>query len=275
MTSSLRDQVNDLLTEYTLVSQRYFQSLIQVAEDTPLDPQQSPEFYIQEMVKVDTQLQFALDQSKHEKITLPHPVLTFVNLLFTTLSLSLSLFTTLSLSLSLFTTLSLSLSLFPPVGEHQARQQQIIKVQDDIQDHQATLLSMVEQLNIANQDLEQTLNGAKKELQAADYAKKANIQFTDVLSYASKLSKYTSAPPNFDLMNRDIKVYFEKPYPDEERIRRGLLYWQHSSQPIPEDKFESSDNESMSDENSDTKKDEPASTEEDGPAPFWLLDLNP
>lgn len=131
---------------------------------------------------------------------------------------------------------------------------------------------------------------------AAFYRLVANIQFTDVLSYASKLSKYTSAPPNFDLMNRDIKVYFEKPYPDEERIRRGLLYWQYSSQPIPEDKcklgglvhivvvythnlslliVESSDNESMSDENSETKKDEPTATEEDGPAPFWLLDLNP
>ncbi|KAI8340564.1 hypothetical protein BC941DRAFT_348163 [Chlamydoabsidia padenii] len=109
---------------------------------------------------------------------------------------------------------------------------------------------------MANQDLEQTLNVAKKEIQATEYAKKA--------------------PPNFDLMNRDVKVYFEKPYPDEERIRRGLLYWQHSSQPIPEDKFESSDNESMSDDNSDTKKDEPTTnTEEDGPAPFWLLDLNP
>ncbi|CAO3590486.1 unnamed protein product [Absidia cylindrospora] len=102
-----------------------------------------------------------------------------------------------------------------------------------------------------------------------------NIQFTDILSYASKLSKYTSAPPNFDLMNRDIKVDFEKPYPDEERMRRGLLYWQHSSQPIPEDKFESSDNESMEDVD-DMKNEEPvAKPEEDRPTAFWHLDLNP
>ncbi|CAO3590487.1 unnamed protein product [Absidia cylindrospora] len=38
------------------------------------------------------------------------------------------------------------------IGEHQARQQQIIQVQDEIQQHQSTLLSMVEKLNIANQD---------------------------------------------------------------------------------------------------------------------------
>jgi hypothetical protein len=58
----------------------------------------------------------------------------------------------------------------------------------------------------------------------------ANVQFTDVLSYASKLSKYTSAPPNFDTMNKDVKIDFEKPYPDEERMRRGALYWQNTPQ---------------------------------------------
>lgn len=64
----------------------------------------------------------------------------------------------------------------------------------------------------------------------------ANVQFTDVLSYASKLSKYTSAPPNFDSVNKDVKVDFEKPYPDEERMRRGLLYWQNAPQQRLEDK---------------------------------------
>jgi hypothetical protein len=54
----------------------------------------------------------------------------------------------------------------------------------------------------------------------------ANMNFSDILSYASKLSKYTSAPPNFNMM-KDMKVDFEKPYPDEERMRRGILYWQH------------------------------------------------
>ncbi|KAI8098518.1 vitamin-D-receptor interacting mediator subunit 4-domain-containing protein [Halteromyces radiatus] len=221
MTSSLRDQVNDLLTEYTQVTQKYFQSLISVAENN--DHNLGPETYIQEMINVDERLQKALDQ----------------------------------------------------IGEHQARQQQIKQVQDEIQQHQTVLLSMVEKLNTASQELDNCLSMAKKELKATEYAQKANIQFTDVLSYASKLSKYTSAPPNFDLMNRDIKVDFEKPYPDEERMRRGLLYWQHSTQPIPEDKFESSDNESASDED-DGKKEEPTKKpEEDGPAPFWILDLNP
>ncbi|ORX62743.1 hypothetical protein DM01DRAFT_250720 [Hesseltinella vesiculosa] len=103
----------------------------------------------------------------------------------------------------------------------------------------------------------------------------ANVQFTDVLSYASKLSKYTSAPPNFDLMNREIKADFEKPYPDEERMRRGLLYWQYSTQPLLEDKFESSDNDESMSEEGDTKKEEATNNTASEPAPFWILDLNP
>ncbi|CAO3617663.1 unnamed protein product [Cunninghamella echinulata] len=136
---------------------------------------------------------------------------------------------------------------------------------------------MVEKLDSANQELDQILNIGKKELKATQYATEANIQFSSVLSYASKLSKYTSAPPNFDLMNREVKMDFEKPYPDEERMRRGLLYWQHSSQPIPEDKFESSDNESISEEEKEEDKKEEATTkpEEDGQALSWILDLNP
>lgn len=54
------------------------------------------------------------------------------------------------------------------------------------------------------------------------------MDFSDILSYASKLSKYTSAPPGFDQMSNDFKVDFEKPYPDEDRMRRGLLYRQYA-----------------------------------------------
>jgi hypothetical protein len=120
----------------------------------------------------------------------------------------------------------------------------------------------------------------------------ANVQFTDVLSYASKLSKYTSAPPNFDSMNKDIKVDFEKPYPDEERMRRRLLYWQNAPQQRLEDRckvlfflmysissnlfsiVESSDSEASANEEMvevGTSK----QTEETAGDPFWILDLNP
>ncbi|CAO3655913.1 unnamed protein product [Mucor hiemalis] len=106
------------------------------------------------------------------------------------------------------------------------------------------------------------------------YASNSNVQFTDLLSYASKLSKYTSAPPNFDSMNKDTKIDFEKPYPDEEKMRRGLLYWQNAPNQRLEDKFESSDSEmSTNEEVGDSSGNK--QNEDTGGDPFWILDLNP
>jgi hypothetical protein len=93
-------------------------------------------------------------------------------------------------------------------------------------------------------------------------------------------------------MNKDIKVYFENPYPDEERMRRRLLYWQNAPQQRLEDRckvlfflmysissnlfsiVESSDSEASANEEMvevGTSK----QTEETAGDPFWILDLNP
>ncbi|KAI8330020.1 hypothetical protein EDC96DRAFT_452280, partial [Choanephora cucurbitarum] len=90
-----------------------------------------------------------------------------------------------------------------------------------------------------------------------------------------KAIKYASdSPPNFDSGNRDIRVDFEKPYPDEERMRRGLLYWQNTPQHHKEDQLEHSDSESSADEEMvDVTNARP--NEDSGGDPFWILDLNP
>ncbi|KAL9542874.1 hypothetical protein PS6_009578 [Mucor atramentarius] len=160
------------------------------------------------------------------------------------------------------------------VESHQIRQQQIIQVQDEIHQHNVALLQIIQKLGAVREELDLSLTQAKVELKAIKYANESNVQFTDVLSYASKLSKYTSAPPNFDSVNKDVKVDFEKPYPDEERMRRGLLYWQNAPQQRLEDKFESSDdemsgNEEMQEINTNKQ------AEDTGGDPFWILDLNP
>ncbi|KAI8636588.1 vitamin-D-receptor interacting mediator subunit 4-domain-containing protein [Parasitella parasitica] len=160
------------------------------------------------------------------------------------------------------------------IESHQIRQQQIIQVQDEIHQHNVTLLGIIQKLGAVREELDLSLTQAKVELKSTKYANESNVQFTDVLSYASKLSKYTSAPPNFDSLNKDIKVDFEKPYPDEERMRRGLLYWQNAPQQRVEDKFESSEddmstNEEMEEINTNRQ------TEDAGGDPFWILDLNP
>ncbi|KAF7730165.1 hypothetical protein EC973_002773 [Apophysomyces ossiformis] len=218
MASSLRDQVDQLLTEYADLVRQYFQSLSAVAENAPVeDPLES---IVERIVALDAQLQVAAGQ----------------------------------------------------IEEHQERQQRIIQVQDEIQRHHVALLRLVQRLDEAREELDQELNTAKGELRAAQYARDANIQSTDIIAYAAKLSKYTSAPPNFDLMNRDIKVDFEKPYPDEQRMKRGLLYRQHLTDRTQEDRFESSESETSGDE--DVKK-ETSATEDAKGEPFWVLDLNP
>ncbi|KAG1457010.1 hypothetical protein G6F46_007869 [Rhizopus delemar] len=160
------------------------------------------------------------------------------------------------------------------IEEHQKRQQKIIQVQDEIQQYNIKLLNLVQKLNSSKEELEMSLTNARMELKATEYAKKSNINFTDILSYASKLSKYTSAPPNFDLLNRDAKIDFEKPYPDEERMRRGLLYWQNSSQQPTEEKFESSDSEISANDDAGEQSTH-KHNEDTGGDPFWILDLNP
>ncbi|KAG0174240.1 hypothetical protein DFQ28_002843 [Apophysomyces sp. BC1034] len=218
MASSLRDQVNQLLTEYADLVRRYFQSLSAVAENAPVED--NLESLVERIAALDAQLQVAAGQ----------------------------------------------------IEEHQERQQQIIQVQEDIQEHHVALLRLVQRLDDAREELDKDLNQANRELKAAQYARDANVQCTDVISYAAKLSKYTSAPPNFDLMNRDIKVDFEKPYPDEQRMKRGLLYRQHTTDRAQDDRIESSESESSADE--DVKR-ETAATEDAQGDPFWILDLNP
>ncbi|KAI8385625.1 vitamin-D-receptor interacting mediator subunit 4-domain-containing protein [Blakeslea trispora] len=157
------------------------------------------------------------------------------------------------------------------IESHQARQQKIISVQDDIQKHNVALLDIIQKLGTVRDKLDLSLTQAKTELKAIQYANQSNVQFTDVLSYASKLSKYTSAPPNFD--SKDVRVDFEKPYPDEERMRRGLLYWQNTPQQNKEDPAEVSESESSADEDMvDVTHNRP---HEDAGDPFWILDLNP
>ncbi|CAO3680512.1 unnamed protein product [Rhizopus stolonifer] len=160
------------------------------------------------------------------------------------------------------------------IEEHQKRQQKIIQVQDEIQQYNTKLLKVVQKLNSSKEELEKSLTKAKIELKATEYSDQSDMKFTDILSYASKLSKYTSAPPNFDLVNRDAKIDFEKPYPDEERMRRGLLYWQNVSQQPTEERFESSDSEMSAGEDT-LDQNNHKQTEDTGGDPFWILDLNP
>ncbi|CAO3678499.1 unnamed protein product [Umbelopsis ramanniana] len=163
------------------------------------------------------------------------------------------------------------------IDEHQRQHQRIVTIQEDIKAQNASLLMVVNWLQETRSLLAETLSGAQEELSLMKKASDANMNFSDILSYASKLSKYTSAPPNFNMM-KDMKVDFEKPYPDEERMRRGILYWQHvPPEQQAQETFDTSSSESSEDEEGqDDGMGKPAAGGEDiHNEAFWELDLNP
>ncbi|GAB5591326.1 hypothetical protein Unana1_06226 [Umbelopsis nana] len=163
------------------------------------------------------------------------------------------------------------------IDEHQRQHQQIVVIQEDIKAQNASLLLVVNRLQETRSLLAETLSGAQEELTVMKKASDANMNFSDILSYASKLSKYTCAPPNFNMM-KDMKVDFEKPYPDEERMRRGILYWQHvPPEQRAQETFESSESESSEEEDGqdDAMAKVAAGAEDMHNEAFWELDLNP
>ncbi|RUS15856.1 vitamin-D-receptor interacting mediator subunit 4-domain-containing protein [Endogone sp. FLAS-F59071] len=121
------------------------------------------------------------------------------------------------------------------IEDHQTLQRKIFEVQEDIRRHNANILALVSRLQEARGMLELCLDSVKQESVAMKQAKDSTVTFTEIISYAAKLSKYTSAPPNFDPANREIT--FEKPYPDEDRMRQGLLYRQYQTVPEQGDVF--------------------------------------
>lgn len=61
-------------------------------------------------------------------------------------------------------------NLFRIVEQHQIRQQQIIQVQDEIQQHNLALLNVIQKLGSAREELDLCLTQAKVELKAIQYA---------------------------------------------------------------------------------------------------------
>lgn len=153
---SLRDQVNDLLTEYSSYIHRYFQVLTSIAESANADDKEA-EVLVRQICDTDRKLQAALTRSKRGKCTWGKCAGCWN---------------------------------YRPVEEHQARQKQILRVQDEIQKHQEALLRMVEQLNETREDLDQELAVASKELEKIKYAeqcKKKIIHYSKVFVFALTL----------------------------------------------------------------------------------------
>ncbi|CAG8464136.1 3630_t:CDS:2 [Paraglomus occultum] len=111
------------------------------------------------------------------------------------------------------------------IEEHQYYHRKILQVQQEIDEENAAIMELVEQLHQGREQLETLLDDARVSMKAMKLASDSPTNIADLLAYAYKVSTYTSAPANSGL-----NIPLQPPYPTEQRMRRSLLFRQYSSE---------------------------------------------
>ncbi|KAL0947699.1 hypothetical protein HGRIS_013785 [Hohenbuehelia grisea] len=114
---------------------------------------------------------------------------------------------------------------------HQVRQRRIDALLQEIEDLDARWREVCQGLEQDKTELEAILEEGEERIKAIAAAKASAVPYPDLLSYAARLSHFTSAPPymSFQLMKQILLKKEEKvelfypPFPNEEKIRRGRL----------------------------------------------------
>jgi len=75
------------------------------------------------------------------------------------------------------------------------------------------------------------------------------VSAEDILDYANRLSQYTSAPPHFNPAIPSSMIAYP-PYPDESRMRMGLLFRQYADESFEDEE------QSLEEEDEDDDEDE-------------------
>ncbi|KAF9428491.1 hypothetical protein BGZ94_002200 [Podila epigama] len=108
---------------------------------------------------------------------------------------------------------------------HQQQQRKILQVRQEIEEQNKAIMNVIQTLRGAKQVLELNLEDLEEKRAASADARAAEVSISEIVSYANKLSSYTSAPPNFN--PQDVNQPFEPPYPREVNMRAGILNQQH------------------------------------------------
>ncbi|CAJ0751458.1 5153_t:CDS:2 [Entrophospora sp. SA101] len=121
------------------------------------------------------------------------------------------------------------------IEEHQKVHNEILQVENELELENSAILELVNALKEGKKEFESSLENADTTIQAINFANKFTAD--EILKYAAKLSKYTSAPSSFNNQNANIPL--QPPYPDETLMRAGLLFRQYDDGEIEE--FDSMD----------------------------------
>ncbi|KAJ1813575.1 hypothetical protein LPJ56_005127 [Coemansia sp. RSA 2599] len=111
--------------------------------------------------------------------------------------------------------------LYSELVQHQRRQEAIRTTQLLSIESGKAKLQFISSMLDAKEQLEEAIADGEKKLSLADTAKKANPSVSEIIEYAKKLSKFTTAPPNFDPNSSAVPP--EPPYPVLVAMRAGVL----------------------------------------------------
>ncbi|KAJ2781521.1 hypothetical protein GGI15_003193 [Coemansia interrupta] len=110
--------------------------------------------------------------------------------------------------------------LFIELTHHQRRQEEIRSTQQLSIESGKAKLKFINSMLDAKSELEEAIADSEKKLKLAHVAEAASPSVSDIIDYAKKLSKFSTAPPNF---NPGSGVPPEPPYPVLLALQGGSL----------------------------------------------------
>ncbi|TPX69306.1 hypothetical protein SpCBS45565_g02563 [Spizellomyces sp. 'palustris'] len=108
---------------------------------------------------------------------------------------------------------------FHEVEQHQNTQRQIESVRLQLLDQEVGIMEFSRRLGEKQDDLEELVTVAKETIEAASKAHEAPLNISEIISYASRVSKYTMASDNAARPH-------EPPVPQDIHMRASLLFQQ-------------------------------------------------
>uniref|UniRef100_A0A1D1YVQ2 Mediator of RNA polymerase II transcription subunit 4 n=1 Tax=Anthurium amnicola TaxID=1678845 RepID=A0A1D1YVQ2_9ARAE len=135
------------------------------------------------------------------------------------------------------------------IEEHQKVHRKLLQMENEIDAENQALMDFALALKTGKEQLDICLEEARITKRAIRMAEESQVSAEDILDYANKLSQYTSAPPHFNPAMPSSMIAYP-PYPDESRMRMGLLFRQYA-----DENFED-EGQSLEEEDEDDDEDE-------------------
>ncbi|RHZ43934.1 hypothetical protein Glove_801g12 [Diversispora epigaea] len=111
------------------------------------------------------------------------------------------------------------------IEEHQRIHHKILQVENEINAENNVIVDFVNYLRKGKEQIDDFLESSRDTMRAIELASQSNVTADEILKYANRISKYTAAPPGYDL-TRPTELQVEPPHPIEAIMRKGLLFRQ-------------------------------------------------